>query len=161
MVTGRGKEHKATLEQRGCQHDVLVTAQSKPDYVFEAHKHPAGVLELKQTGVSPEVAAGQAYGEAVNMAYHLLVLGGLCERRRLVPVVWSNGVLMQFGATYLYGEAWTPGYYTCSKVLDLRNAHDRNSAAAHLLQLQAHLGQMAQEIQEARDARNPGDLKKV
>jgi hypothetical protein len=105
----------------------LVTGDSKPDaYFMDGEDHARGIFEVKNGSCLPLEAIRQGLSEASNVAIHQRNLG-VAVNDIIVPVVGSNGYLIQFGVVILYDDSF-PVAILVSEVLNLRNEEQRKEA---------------------------------
>jgi hypothetical protein len=99
-------------------------------YFRDRHGYLRGIFEVKHGTDIPVEALRQGASEASNIALMQLNLGVNIDQI-MVPVVGSNGHLMQFGAVILLKPSF-PAFFVISSVLDMTN-DDSLCEAARLL----------------------------
>lgn len=108
---------KQTLKVRNCCIGA-VTPTTTPDGVFQDKKGvPRGIFEAKNGTNSPSEGMRQAVPEATNLAVHQLGLG-VAAKDIVIPVVASNGYLLQVGAVVVLEPSF-PMFVMLTPVLDL------------------------------------------
>jgi hypothetical protein len=111
----------------------IVSAASKPDFLWTFRGAPLGVLEVKGGSSSVLSALRQAAVTATNIAVNLLDRGHSAEEI-VVPVAGSTGRLMQFGAVIVLDPSF-PTFLPTSHILDL--ACDGSNAIANAYLIKA------------------------
>ena len=111
----------------------IVSAASKPDFLWNLHGSPLGVLEVKGGSSSVLSALRQAAVTATNIAVSLLEQGHRAEDI-VVPVAGSTGRAMQFGAVFVLEPSF-PTFLPTSHILDL--ACDSSNALANAYLIKA------------------------
>ena len=134
----------ATLNKLGL--DVgIATASSFCDHRLQVGKDILGVIELKggDSGLLEGSSQAAAYGTHVAMKLYQL---GIDLDDIVVPSYTYNGMLIQFGATFLL-EPSVPVYYTISKVLDTGDFIDRKIAMAFIHKANCWVRSLHEKIQ--------------
>lgn len=106
-----------------------------------------GIFEVNDNILTPSEGLRKAFSAGTNVAISLLRLGVPWDQIK-VPLVSSNGYLMQFGCIALLEPSF-PFMTVLSKVLDLIDPSDRRLAAAYLVKLRSYL-QLPLPIAEAK-----------
>lgn len=118
---------RSTLTDLECSVGVASGA-SVPDGIFkDADGICRGILEVKHNTDTPAEAVRQGASEGTNVAMSHLARGVHVDDV-LVPVVGSNGYLMQFGAVIMLKPSF-PVFFMISHVLDLTRDADLLDAA--------------------------------
>jgi hypothetical protein len=102
---------------------------------------PLGLVEVSGSSNAPDEALRQGFAEASNVVVSLLSKGVKYDDI-MVPVIASNGKLMQFGAVIVLKPSF-PAAFAISHVLDLTCNKDRLEAARLLCCVIRYLRQWA------------------
>jgi len=106
-----------TLKQLDCSVGIA-NSGSIPDGTLEDEKaNPSGIVEVKHNTDTPAEGLRQGAAEGTNLAVTQLSRGVDADDV-VVPIVGSNGYLMQFGAVFLLKPSF-PVFVVISHVLDL------------------------------------------
>jgi hypothetical protein len=98
----------------------LASELSIPDGFFrDHHNNVRGIFEVKHGAATPADALRQGISEASNVALMQLGLGVNVDHI-MVPVVGSNGHLIQFGAVIMLKPSF-PAFFIITSVLDMTN----------------------------------------
>jgi len=122
---------KETLENLDCGFGI-VTPKSVPGGYFFSHfdggkKQLRGIIEGKKSSQTPVEGLRRGAAEASNIAASQLSYG-INANDIVVPVIGSNGYLIQFGAVIVLEPSF-PVFLMISHVLDLTNITARIEAA--------------------------------
>jgi hypothetical protein len=109
----------------------VATPASKCDHVMKVDDFTYGVMELKGGDSSVLRGSSQVAAYGTHIAMKLYERGRINPKDIIVPSYVYNGMLIQFGATFLLGPSM-PVYYTISKVLDMANFRERRTAKAFI-----------------------------
>lgn len=125
----------ATLALLNCRDGVASSSSSPDGYAFEELLDSSeivlrAIFEVKHSTDSPEEMLVQAFVEATNVALAQLRLG-VAWQKVCVPIVISNGRLMQFACCEVLEPSF-PRLIVVSKVLDLWDVRDCQEAGVQL-----------------------------
>ena len=116
-----------SLAKRNCE-DGVVRGTSIPDGFFEdIDGIMKGIFEVKHGTDTPADAIRQGAAEASNLAVAQLK-HGVDVDDIVIPVVGSNGYLMQFGAVIMLRPSF-PAFVTLTHVLDITDDNALSKAA--------------------------------
>lgn len=107
---------KISLSVLGCS-DGFASKMSSPDGYYSVDDTVRGIIEVKHNTDTPAEALRQGASEATNVALSLLKKG-VCSDDICVPVIGSNGYLIQFAAVIMLKPSF-PTLVVVSPVLDL------------------------------------------
>ena len=130
-------DKQCSLDKMQCPTGI-VTSGSIPDGHFvDSQGHVRGIVEVKHNTDAPAESLRQGATEATNVAMSQLALGVNVDDV-VIPVIGSNGYLMQFGAVIMLKPSF-PVFVMISHVLDLTYLPSRSEAARILFCIQIFL----------------------
>jgi hypothetical protein len=130
--------NRITMDSLGCS-DGLVKGKSRPDSYFMSKKNSLviGSFEVKDNNYAPIDCLRQSFAYATNFAFEL-VKAGVPAKDILIPLIGSNGHLMQFGCLRVLQPLFP--YLICtSKVFDISDNVECDLAAAHFWKIDTFL----------------------
>jgi len=141
LVTSTGDKPNATLESYGCGRG-FASSSSVPDGVNEVEttindeciKFARGIFEMKDNTSTPAEATRQGISEAFNLAITQLVDHKIKHSDIMIPIVGSNGYLIEFSCLVLLPPSF-PMVVKLSKVLDLTDNEDVRTAAGYFMKI--------------------------
>ena len=116
------------LKDLNCSYGLASESSIPNGYFRDRQRRIRGIFEVKHGTDIPAEALRQGASEASNVALMQLNLGVNVDQI-MVPVVGSNGHLMQFGAVIMLKPSF-PAFFVISSVLDM--THDSLCEAARL-----------------------------
>jgi hypothetical protein len=119
-----------TLSDMNCGFGITTSASQPDGYFKDNNGIIRGIIEVKGNTDTPVEALRQAATEASNVALSQLC-AGVHVNNILVPIIGSNGYLMQFGVVIMYATSF-PVVLMVSKVLDLTDEASLCEAARYL-----------------------------
>jgi len=116
-----------TLASFGCPAGLATGTSIPAGILMDVQMIPRGIIEAKSGCYTPSEAIRQAVAEGSNVALEQLRRGVALDDV-VVPIVGTNGYLMQFGAVFLLKPSF-PVFVMVSHVLDLTNDFMLHEAA--------------------------------
>ena len=106
-----------TLQELGCPHGIATSISTPDGHFKDAQCHARGIIEVKHNTDTPAECLRQGAAAATNLALAQVTFGVSVDDI-VVPVVGSNGYLMQIGAVIMLKPSF-PVFIMLSHVLDL------------------------------------------
>lgn len=156
---GVSRGNVQTLAEMGCTGGVATLA-SVPDGRFvDGDGNTRGIAEVKHSTNAPVESLRQASIEGTNIAY-MLHDRGTPALDVMVPIVSSNGMLVQFGAVLLLDPCF-PYVVTLSTTLDMCREEDLTLTAAFLWRIGEYVRRKSMLGPVERDVRKKRGLNPV
>ena len=130
LFTTTTSKSGSALKDLNCSYGLASESSTPAGYFRDRRGYIRGIFEVKHGTDIPAEALRQGVSEASNVALMQLNLGVNVDQI-MVPVVGSNGHLIQFGAVVMLKPSF-PAFFVISNVLDMTN-DDSLCEAARLL----------------------------
>ena len=141
FISSTTSKKQLTLAKMGCNDGCASSLSVSDGYfkeTFSAEQSIVrGIWEVKDNTLTPSEGLRQAISEGTNVTVSHL-RHGIPWDQVMVPLVSSNGHLIQFGCIVLLEPSF-PFMVVLSKVLDLLDSSDRALAVGYLRKLQSFL----------------------